>query len=235
MQHDRHSDATKPSHGVGYRPPVVRTPSRPRRSTLTLAALGAMAAVVALVGSADTSRPAAADDGAAEAVRELDFSAVAQPGVTCDDAVSGAAPRVIGVSSGSSALLDEATFARLTVDPTVLYGDLDGDGRDEAVVRTTCDYGANGTEDTVQVWGANGRLATLIDTVTAAPDAVADDSHFEPEVVDVAVDGGSLEITYSVHGDDDPNCCPTEQAVVTYELDGGLEVVGRPQVSPVGA
>jgi len=193
-----------------------------------------MAAVVALAGSADPPRPAAAspaDDGAAEAVRSLDFTSVAQPGVACDDAVEGATPRVIGVAGGSSALLDEATFAQLTVDPDVLYADLDGDGREEAVVHTTCDYGANGAEDTVQVWGANGRLATLIDTVSAAPDAVADDSRFAPKVLDVAVDGASLEITYSVYGDDDPNCCPGEQAVVTYELDGGLDVVGRPHVS----
>lgn len=234
MPRDRNPDATESSHDVGYRPPVVRTPSRPRRSTLTFAALGALAATVALAGSADPSRPAAAapaDDGA-DAVRALDFATVAQPGVACTHAVDGATPRVIGVAGGESAVLDATTFARLTVDPTVLYADLDGDGTDEAVVRATCDYGANGAEDTVQVWSANGRLATLVDTVTAAPEAVADESRFPPGVVDVAVDDGSLEITFSVHADDDPNCCPSEQAVVTYTLDGGLEVDGRPQVEP---
>lgn len=236
MPRDRNPDATKPSHDVRYRPPVVRTPSRPRRSTFTLATLGTLAAAVALAGSADTSRPASAApaDGGADAVHGLDFTGVAQPGVTCADAVEGDTPRVIGVAGGASAVLDHVTLARLTVHPDVLYADLDGDGTDEAVVRTTCDYGANGAEDTVQVWSANGRLATLVDTVTEAPEAVVDESRFDPGVVDVAVDDGALEVTFSVHADDDPNCCASEQAVVTYTLDGGLEVDGRPQISAVG-
>ena len=234
MPRDRNLYATQPSHDVRYRPPVVRTSSRSRRSTLTLAALGLLAATAALAGSADPSRPAAATpsrDGN-EAVHGLDFASVAQPGVTCADALPGAAPRVIGVAGGASGVLDDTTFARLSVDPTVQYGDLDGDGTDEAVVRATCDYGANGADDTVQVWGANGRLATLVDTVTGAPDVVADESRFPPRVVDVAVDGDSLEITFSVHADDDPHCCPSEQAVVSYTLDGGLSVDGRPQIEP---
>lgn len=234
MPRNRNPDATQPSYDVRYRPPVVRPSSRPRRSTFTLAALGALAATAAMAGSADPSSPAAAAPGGDgnDAVHDLDFARVAQPGVTCADALPGATPRVIGVAGGASGVLDDTTLARLRVDPTVRYGDLDGDGTDEAVVRATCDYGANGAEDTVQVWGANGRLATLVDTVTGAPEAVADESRFPPRVVDVAVDGGTLEITFSVHSADDPHCCASEQAVVSYTLDGGLAVDGRPTFEP---
>ena len=215
----------------------MRTPSRSRRSSVTLLALGALAAVVAVAGDAQPARPAAAapaDPAPTDSVRTVDFSALAQPGVACADALPDATPRSIGVSAGESALLDQATFAQLIVDPVVLYGDLDGDGRDEAVVRATCAYGANGAEDTVQVWSASGRLPLLIDTITGAPDSVADDSRFPPELLDVALDGDEVLVTYGVYDEDAPHCCPTGQAVVTYELDGGLSVVGRPQVDPIG-
>lgn len=237
MARDRNPDATEPSHDVRYRPPVVRTPSRSRRSTLSLLALGALAAVAALAADAQPTRPAAAapaEPAPGDDVRDLDFAAIAQPGVACSDALPGATPRTIGVAAGESALLDEANLAQLTVDPEVLYGDLDGDGRDEAVVRSTCAYGANGAEDTVQVWSANGRLPMLVDTITGAPDSVADDSRFPPPVLDVAVDGDELQVTFGVYADDAPNCCPSSQAVVTYGLDGGLSVVGRPRVEPIG-
>jgi hypothetical protein len=219
----------------------VRTASRPRprprRSTLTLLVLGVLAAVVAVAGNSQPTRPAAAapaDTAPSDEVRGLDFSTIGQPGVACSDALPGAAPLSIGVTAGESALLDEGTFARLEVDPDVLYADLDGDGDDEAVVRATCSFGANGAEETVQVWSANGRLPLLVDTVTGPPRSVAGGSRFPPSLLDVAVDGGELQITFGVYDDDAPHCCPTSEAVVTYELDGGLSVVGRPQVRPIG-
>jgi hypothetical protein len=153
--------------------------------------------------------------------------------VVCSDALPETAPPSIGITAGESPLLDDATFTRLEVDPEVLYADLDGDGDDEAVVRATCEFGANGAEDTVQVWSANGRLPLLVDTVTGPPGSVADDSRFPPSLLDVAVDGDELLITFGVYDDDAPHCCPTSEAVVTYELDGGLSVVGRPQVQAI--
>jgi hypothetical protein len=233
---DRNPDATEPSHDVRYRPPVVRTASRPRRSALTLLALGALAAVVAVAGNAEPTRPAAAapaDTAPRDEVRGLDFSAIAQPGVACADALPDAAPASIGVVAGESALLDDATFARLEIDPAVLYADLDRDGDDEAVVRATCVFGANGAEETVQVWTASGRLPLLVDTITAPPGSVAEDSRFPPSLIDVSVDGDELQVTFGVYDDDAPHCCPTSEAVVTYELDGGLSVVGRPQVEQI--
>ncbi|HEX5366325.1 MAG TPA: LppP/LprE family lipoprotein [Acidimicrobiales bacterium] len=211
----------------------MHTPSR--RSPLTLLALGVMAAVVAVAGSADSSRSASAAASAGRTsgdIHEIDFASVAQPGVTCADAVDDHAPRAIAVSGGVSDVLDRLTLARLRVDPAVVYGDLDDDGDDEAIVRTSCTFGANGAEESVQVWASAGRLPILVDTVTGAPRRVADDSRFPPTVADVAVDGDDLAVTFEVWAQDDPHCCPTQQAVVRYALDGDLEVDGRPRVGP---
>lgn len=232
---DRNPDATKLSHYVGYASPLVRIPSRSRRSSLGILALGAFAAVVAFAGDAQPARSASAPAASRvdEAVRDLDFATIAQPGVTCTGALTAGAPGSIGITGGQSALLDEATVARLTVDPEVLYADLDGDGGDEAVVQATCSYGANGEQDAVQVWSVVGRLPVLVDTVIGAPDAVADGSRFPPPVVDVAVEGGELVVRFGVYDDDAPHCCPSSQAAVTYQLDRGLTVVGDPEVGPL--
>ena len=233
MPRDRNPDATKPSHDVVYLPPVVRTPSRSRRSTVTLAALGGLAAVVALANPSEPVAPAAAAPAGeeADAGHDLDFRTVTQPGSVCDEALD-APPRLITVADGSSGLLDDATVTRLSIDDEVQYADLDGDGSDEAVVQLSCDYGANGVQDDVQVWRSSGRLTQLVDTVSAAPASVADDSAFPPAVASVAVDGSTVEITWQVWADDDPHCCPSRQAVVAYELDGGLEVTGEPEIEP---
>lgn len=241
MPPDRNSGATEPSHGVRYRSPVVSAPAhlrsarsrpaRPRTSRTVLAGLGVLAGLVAVGSDAQPSSPAGAAvrDGADPvAVDELDFRQIAQPGASCAQALDGAAPRVIALENGASPVLDEPSFTRLEVDDDVLYADLDGDGADEAVVRATCMFGANGEQGTVQVWRASGRLPMLVDTVAAPPADVAEDSAFPPVIQGVDVDDGELVVTFSHHTDDDPHCCPSEQTVVRYALEGGLEVVGDP-------
>jgi hypothetical protein len=203
---------------------------------MALAGLGVMAALVALAGNAQPVEPvdaAVRQDTPSEIVRAIDFSTVAQPGDSCTDALAeaDAAPRRIPVERGASQLLDEGSLARLEVDDEVLYGDLDGDGDDEAVVRAVCNYGANGAEHTVQVWTVNVRVPVLVAAVSEAPDEVAAGSGLPPSVHDVEIDGSELIVTFTHYADDDPHCCPSQQTAVTYELDDGLEPVGRPVTS----
>lgn len=235
MPRDRNPDATKPLHDDGYRPPVVRTHSRSHNSRLALSGLGVMAALVALASDAQPTRPAAADvrdETPSEVVRGIDFTTVAQPGGGCAEALPDA-PRLIQVEHGESLLLDEPSFTRLEVDGEVLYADLDGDGADEAVVHAVCNYGANGAQHSVQVWTADVRVPKLVATVTGAPADVAEDSEFPPAVHDVAVDGSELKVTFTLYADGNPNCCPAEQAVVSYELADGLEPVGGAVIGPL--
>jgi hypothetical protein len=234
----RNPDATESQHDVRYGPPVVRTRprhligSRSRTPRLALAGLGVAAGLVALVGEQRPTLPADAsstDETPSEVVRGVDFTTVAQPRAACADVVGEAGSRLIAVERNVSRMLDEPTFAQLHVDGRALYADLDGDGTDEAIVRATCNYGANGAQDTVQVWTVDRRLPVLVDAIDAAPASVADASRFPPAMADVTVDGDELVVTYTTYGDDDPHCCPTGQADVTYGLDGGaLETVGRP-------
>ena len=106
------------------------------------------------------------------------------------------------------------------------YGDLDGDGAEEAVVHTVCAYGANGAQDTVQVWAVDDDEPVLVDTLGEPSTRVT--GPLPPALVDAAVDDGELVLTWTHYGEDDPNCCPGGETALRYELDdGALDQVGR--------
>lgn len=166
------------------------------------------------------------------AIRLLNFNELDQGGSTCD-AVPGEAPSTIPVTGGESDVLDDQWFVRLVVDESAVYGDLDGDGNDEAIVHTVCEFGANGAQDQIQVWD--------VSTGATEPRAMLEEPPAEiseglpPTVKDVAVDDGALAVTWSHYGDSDPRCCPSLESVVRYEVTGdAVEQVGDPQTTTIG-
>jgi hypothetical protein len=218
-------------------------PHRSRsHSRLLLAGLAIAAALVAVASSDQSSRPADATPIASAAVdsdaaprpndiRSVDFAEVAPPGTVCDDGLRFTPPARIPVQGGRSAVLDLGRLTRVEVDPDVAYGDVDGNGRDEAVVHVVCSYGANGAEDTIHVWGLSAGRVVHVASVSEPSASVT--GPLPPTVADLAVAGGEVEVTWTHYADDDPNCCPSMQTVVTYELDGRtLDRVGRPVTRP---
>lgn len=166
------------------------------------------------------------------AIRLVDFEEVDQRGNACAQALPDA-PSTIRVTGGQSALLDEDMLVRLVVEGNAVYGDLDGDGHDEAAVHTVCEYGANGTQDQIQVWD--------LDAATARPRATLDqppaglDQGLPPTVKDVAVEGGQLAVTWQHYSEDAPRCCPDQETKVRYEVDGDeLAPVGEPETRAIG-
>ena len=187
----------------------MRSNSRSRASWLALAGLG-------LAAAAPTD------------IRAVDFGEVAPPGSACAEGLRFTPPAAIPVARGRSPVLDIGRVTRLEVDPNVAYGDLDGDGRDEAVVHVVCTYGANGAEDTVHVWAqARAGRTVHVASLTEPPRSIT--GPLPPAVEDVAVDGRQVEVTWTQYVAGDRNCCPSRLTTVTYELDGaGLDRVGRP-------
>lgn len=173
--------------------------------------------------------PAAA---APDAIRLLDFGEIDQAGATCDAGPTPTVPRVISVTDGESELLDEDTFTRLEVDGDVTYGDVDGDGRDEAVVHTVCAFGANGAQDSIQVWDLDTGSAEVKATLGEPPAAVT--GPLPPAVKDVAVDpDGTVAVTWTHYTEDDPNCCPSKESTLRYLVTGSqVTQVGTPETGP---
>jgi LppP/LprE lipoprotein len=212
----------------------VRSNSRSRASWLALAGLGLAAAVFAASSggrssqSADASVAGSVAAAAPTDIRAVDFGEVAPPGSACAEGLRFTPPAAIPVARGRSPVLDIGRVTRLEVDPNVAYGDLDGDGRDEAVVHVVCTYGANGAEDTVHVWAqARAGRTVHVASLTEPPRSIT--GPLPPAVEDVAVDGRQVEVTWTQYVAGDRNCCPSRLTTVTYELDGaGLDRVGRP-------
>ncbi len=116
--------------------------------------------------------------------------------------------------------------------------DLDGDGRQEAVVEAWCGFrGANYTLVEYYIFadptGADNAppLAELADERIRAdynrfhPDSLA--WHLQEATI---VDGELRAMFYA----DGPHCCPEKQVVMRYRLhQGALELVGEPMVEPV--
>jgi hypothetical protein len=211
----------------------VRSDSRSRASWLGLAGLGLAAAVFAASGGggssprADASAPARAAADAPADIRDVDFGEVAPPGSACSEGLRFTPPAAIPVAGGRSPVLDIGRVTRLEVDADVVYGDLDGNGNDEAVVHVVCTYGANGAEDTVHVWTQRRGSTVHVASLTEPPRSVT--GALPPAVAGVAVHGSQVEVTWTRYAADDPNCCPSRLTTVTYELDGDeLDRVGRP-------
>ncbi|MFP3902209.1 MAG: LppP/LprE family lipoprotein [Acidimicrobiia bacterium] len=206
-----------------------------------LAGLALLAAVIAAASNGQVSGATAAPDAGATAgegaasIHDVDFFQVAVPGSVCGEGLRFDEPRVIPVRSGRSPVLDLTRLTQVAVDPTVAYADLDGDGDDEAVVRVSCTFGANGIEDSVHVWALGpdgqpvhvGGVGEPDESVTGAlPGTVAG----------VAASDGVVEVTWTRYAEDDPNCCPSQHTTVAYGLvDGGLVQQGDPVVSDVPA
>jgi hypothetical protein len=217
----------------------VRSDSRSRASWLGLAGLGLAAAVFAASSGggssprADASPTAPAAVDAPADIRDVDFGEVAPPGSACTEGLRFTPPAAIPVTRGRSSVLDIGRVTRLEVDSDVVYGDLDGNGNDEAVVHVVCTYGANGAEDTVHVWTQRRGHTVHVASLTEPPRSVT--GALPPAVAGVAVHGSQVQVTWTRYSADDANCCPSRLTTVTYELDGdALERVGRPVTRAAG-
>jgi hypothetical protein len=217
----------------------VRSDSRSRASWLGLAGLGLAVAVFAASSGGGSSpradasptAPAAAD--APADIRDVDFGEVAPPGSACAEGLRFTPPAAIPVTRGRSSVLDIGRVTRLEVDSVVVYGDLDDNGNDEAVVHVVCTYGANGAEDTVHVWTQRRGRTVHVASLTEPPRSVT--GALPPAVAGVAVHGSQVQVTWTRYAAEDANCCPSRLTTVTYELDGdALDRVGRPVTRAAG-
>lgn len=129
----------------------------------------------------------------------------------------------VTVSNGSGSTAPVTWFgAPVKLDVTVKsvdYGDLTGDGHDEAVVRLTCTPdGSNGVADELQVFGPGSEL--LATPSLANPSGAA----FAPAIESLAVTDGRITGTAAVWGADDPHCCPSQTKRFTFTWDAQRSV-----------
>ena len=104
--------------------------------------------------------------------------------------------------------------SRITADlhPEAAYGDLDGDGDQEAAAILYVSGGGSGTF----------RYLVAVDEVDGVPMQLASMILGDRVKIDgLAIDEGRIVIDVTTHGPDDPMCCPTQEDTLVYGLTGG--------------
>jgi hypothetical protein len=91
------------------------------------------------------------------------------------------------------------------------FGDLDEDGVEDAVVVLVEDSGGS---------GSFSYLAAVLNR-NGTPENVATQLVGDREQIQsVTIDGAEVTVSALVHGPDDPACCPSQEATLTYRFDG---------------
>ncbi|UCC64504.1 MAG: META domain-containing protein, partial [Anaerolineae bacterium] len=100
----------------------------------------------------------------------------------------------------------------VTLVSPLVFGDLDGDGVDDAAAILVADPGGSGTFYSLEaVRNESGEPVHL------ASYALGD----RAQIRSLAIEGGQITLEMVTHGPDDPMCCPTQIVRNTYALEAG--------------
>lgn len=114
-----------------------------------------------------------------------------------------------------------ASFSAAEMLAPLAFGDLTGDGVEDAVV--TFSYSGGGSGDFLYLAVAEGKGAEPVGQASVWLDTAG-------KINGVAVDNGQVKVDVLRFGPGDAECCATEHAVVTYTLQDGALVEGEVQV-----
>ena len=98
------------------------------------------------------------------------------------------------------------------------YGDVTGDGIDEALISINCAYSASYETPNLLTYGVAGSSVVQLGQVLTS---------FEPKIID-----GVLVTVDPEFGPDDPHCCPSNESVTSWQLKGGAWEVIETEVIP---
>ncbi|WP_372671106.1 hypothetical protein [Amycolatopsis kentuckyensis] len=112
---------------------------------------------------------------------------------------------------------------------TVVYGDLDGDGHDEAAIDVYCNFsGGNGVpgQGFVVITGKSGKPAP-VGVVTAQKQTP---QTYTSAVETITISRGRIEATEDWYHPEDAHCCPSGRAQTTWTYGEGKLTPGKPRI-----
>lgn len=151
-------------------------------------------------------------DGAG--IASVDFADFTYAPDTCGDDTE-RDPFVVTDGRASTA---SGTNLSVDVDATA-YGDLTGDGADEAVVLVSCNAGGNGSWVVALVYGVDGEGdPERLDILDAA-------DRDDRVITGASISDGEIVTDEVIFVDDDPRCCPSGAGSTIWAWDGSRFVV----------
>ena len=118
---------------------------------------------------------------------------------------------------------NSATELVVTLTEPVAYGDLNGDGVEDAAVVLVADPGGSGTFYFLSaVLNDNGKPKSV--STVLLGDRI--------KLKDLAITAGAIAANIVTQGPGDPMCCPTQDETLTFKLQGGTLVEPSASASP---
>ncbi len=226
----------------------MRRFTRERRFFLVIVAVGLIVAGCSGDNeSARQSRATARAAGASEATGNecdhppgslqcIDWQNHAIPGSVCG--VETDVRLTNGEASVRSKRHPEYESVGLSANDSVVYGDLDGDGKEEAAIGTWCDNkGGTAAGQLGQEWVIFTRRGEVRSIGSVRPFQPRDDVHISYSTQLLIAPGRIISLDY-FYGDHDSTCCPSGQALSTWRYaDGKLtlaerEILSKPNQFP---
>ena len=99
----------------------------------------------------------------------------------------------------------------ISLDEQMQFGDVTGDRVEDAVVVLVTDTGGN---------GAFYDLAVVIDEDGAPANIASTYLGDRVKIESIYIEAGKVTVSMVMHGETDPDCCPTLKVVKTYRLQG---------------
>ena len=135
--------------------------------------------------------------------------------------------RVVQLSNGryEQGSPDGTDYVTVTVTDFVASGDLNGDGRDEVAVLVAENYGGSGVFMFLAVY------ANVAGDLRFQTSVIVDD---RPLINALSIEEGEIFLDATIHGAEDPFCCPTLKTTRRYQLGatGQLELVEFSSFTP---
>jgi hypothetical protein len=117
-------------------------------------------------------------------------------------------------------LHESATELVITLSDQMAFGDLNGDGAEDAALILISDPGGSGTfYDLAAVINSNGK------PICAASVSLGD----RVKVEDVSIKSGNIVVKLVIHERTDPRCCPSLRIEQEYSLQGDALVEQSPE------
>lgn len=165
-------------------------------------------------------------------VRAVDFDRFTFPASTCahviDHAPSGGYRLDAGVLTSDGD--DGIEPFRVQLHAARSFGDLDGDGVDEAALVLDCDRGG-GPVPVGWIYTATGGRARPLARLELDGDSLPLPGVLDTALVDLRIAGGTVVSTWDVYLDGDALCCPARLATVTWTWNGSALAPGAPAVT----
>ncbi len=161
----------------------------------------------ALIGAASGGMPPATAGLSIEELGNATYQGIYEEPVTLTDGTYEGKPFVEGGASQPTVTL---------IPEPVGYGDLNGDGQAEAAVLLAENSGGSGTFVYLAAVAAQDGTPQNMATQNVATTLLGD----RVQVKSLTIEDGQIVVKEVTHGPDDPMCCPSQEVVKTFELQG---------------